>query len=405
MNLSYFISKRINSSEKRSFSAIIYKIAVASIALGIAIMIIAFLILSGFQETIVDKIYGFGSHLQVTKYTLGSSFEDEPINQYTEFYKRYDEIGFVEHVQSFAHKAALIKTREEVEGVVIKGVSSNFDQENFSNYLKRGRFINFSDSGYSKEIVVSEFMANRLRLELGEEVFAYFIQNPPRIRKLEVVGIYESGLEDFDQKLLFSDIGLIQRLNNWGDTLVGGYEVFLKKPLNVDYAHEELYRYIDYDLYIQKISNIYIQIFDWLGLLERNVYIFLGLILFVACFNMISILLILIMERTQMIGVLKALGATNQQVRKVFLYNGMLIVSKGMAIGNGIGLGICALQYFFEIIPLDQQTYYMEYVPIQWNVVAIVLINIFSFILVTAALLIPTLLIARVNPIKAIRFD
>lgn len=368
-------------------------------------MIIAFLILSGFQETIVDKIYGFGSHLQVTKYTLGSSFEDEPINQYTEFYKRYDEIGFVEHVQSFAHKAALIKTREEVEGVVIKGVSSNFDQENFSNYLKRGRFINFSDSGYSKEIVVSEFMANRLRLELGEEVFAYFIQNPPRIRKLEVVGIYESGLEDFDQKLLFSDIGLIQRLNNWGDTLVGGYEVFLKKPLNVDYAHEELYRYIDYDLYIQKISNIYIQIFDWLGLLERNVYIFLGLILFVACFNMISILLILIMERTQMIGVLKALGATNQQVRKVFLYNGMLIVSKGMAIGNGIGLGICALQYFFEIIPLDQQTYYMEYVPIQWNVVAIVLINIFSFILVTAALLIPTLLIARVNPIKAIRFD
>lgn len=405
MNLSYFISKRIQQTSSDSFSSAVYKIAVASIAIGVAIMLVSYLILGGFQQTIKEKIFSFAAHIQVTKYTFGNSYQEDPISIDTEIYKNYKDIDFIDHVQAFSHKGGLLKTDTEVQGVVFKGIGSSFDTSRFGSNMLEGRFIHFGDSSYSSEVLLSKKIADKLALSLGDDVLMYFIQNPPRFRKLTIAGMYDTGLEDFDDKVIIGDIALIQRLNNWPDSLVGGYEIFVKDYSKIDRDTEKLQEITPYDQYVEKTSDKYLQIFDWLSLLNRNVVIFLSLILFVACFNMVSILLILIMERTQMIGILKALGATNRQIRNVFIYNGILMMVKGLAIGNLIGLGFGFIQEKFKLIPLDPENYYMSFVPIAWDWPVIILLNILTFVVVSLVLLIPTVIISRVNPIKAIHFD
>ncbi len=405
MNLSYFISKRIHKTDENSFSSTIHKIAIASIAIGLAVMIISFLILGGFQQTIKEKIYGFASHLQVTKYTLGNSMEEVPISKKSDFYSNRESYEFIDHIQEYSHKAGLLKTEDEVLGVLLKGVGRSFDLDRFQENIISGTFINFKDSTSSTDVLLSQRIANRLKLKTGDDVVIYFVQNPPRFRKLKIVGIYETGMEDFDDKVIIGDIALIQRLNDWEEDQVGGFEVYVKDDGNIDFAAKSLLEDLDYDLFIEKVSDRYIQIFEWLTLLNRNVVIFLALILFVACFNMVSILLILIMERTHMIGVLKALGATNGQVQDIFRYNGMLLIVKGMFLGNLIGLGLGALQYYFQIIPLDQENYYMSFVPIAWDWPILLFLNFITFVVVTLILVIPTMVISRIKPINAITFD
>ena len=405
MNLPYFISKRIHQTSSNSFSSAIYSIAVASIAIGIAIMLVSYLILGGFQDTIKEKIFSFGSHLNVTKFTFGNSFQEDPITKNTAIYLNQDSIDFIEHVQEFSHKGGLLKTDTEVQGVIFKGVGPSFDTSRFNQNIVKGGFVNFSDSGYSNDVIISRKIAEKLFLDVGGEVIMYFIQSPPRFRKLSIVGLYDTGLEDFDDRVILGDIGLVQRLNDWPDSLVGGFEVFVKNPNRIDEAEEKLEEIASYDLFVEKVSDKYLQIFDWLSLLNRNVVIFLSLILFVASFNMISILLILIMERTHMIGVLKAIGASDTQIRNIFIYNGMMMVVKGLAIGNLIGLGFGFLQSTFKIIPLDPANYYMSFVPISWDWPVIIILNVLTFVTVALVLLIPTIIIARINPIKAIQFD
>ena len=244
-----------------------------------------------------------------------------------------------------------------------------------------------------------------MRLNLGDDLIMYFIQQPVRFRKLNISGIYNTRLEDFDDKILIGDIALIRRLNNWADTLAGGFEVFIKNPNQLEMAQERLFMEVDSDLFVDKVSDIYRQFFDWLALINRNVYIFLTLVLFVACFNMLSILFILIMERTQMIGMLKALGSSDQQIRRIFIYNGTWITLKGMLWGNIIGIGLGLLQYHFKIIPLDPENYYMSYVPIEWNIPLIIILNLGILVAVHLVLLIPAMFISRLKPVNAIRFD
>lgn len=405
MNLAYFISKRINKSQTNSFSGTIHKIAVASIAIGLAIMIISFLILGGFQDTIKKKIFSFGGHIQVTKYTFGGGYGENPISLNMDLYTSPEKYGFVDHVQEFSYKPGLLKTEEEVYGVILKGVGKRFDTARFSRNIASGAFISFKDSAYSTDVLLSQKIADALKLGVGDEVIMYFIQDPPRFRKLNVKGIYSTGLEDFDETVIIGDISLVRRLNSWADTLAGGLEIFVNDFDHIGRAEEKLSEMVDYDLYVEKVSDRYIQIFDWLSLLNKNVIIFLTLILFVACFNMVSILLILIMERTQMIGMLKALGARNRQIRKIFMYNGMLMVAKGLLWGNLIGIGFGVLQDTFKVIPLDPVNYYMSFVPIQWNWGIVLGLNLLTFIMVGLVLVIPTMIIARINPIKAIHFD
>ena len=406
LNLPYFISKKISRAESKSFSSIINKIAIASIAVGLAVMMISFLILDGFRREVKDKIYSFSGHIQVTKYSLDNSMQEEPISVNNPLYQQPERFGFVDHVQVFSHKAGLLKTQDEVLGAFLKGVGTDFDSTQFKRNISRGQFIRFDSSRYSTDVLISQKIANTLLLDTGDDVRMYFIDPPNnRVRKLHVRGIYDTGIEEFDDQVVMGDIRLIQRLNNWPDSLVGGFEVFLTDSRQVDRAEEVLQGELDYSLFVEKVSEKYVQIFEWLDLINNNVVVFLALILFVACFNIVSILLILIMERTQMIGILKALGAKNRQIRRIFTYNGMLLIVKGMLIGNAIGIGFGLLQSRFKIIPLDPENYYMDFVPIQWNFLTIVLLNLLTFVVVGLVLGIPTIVISRITPIKAIRFD
>ena len=405
MNLPLFISRRISKPDENTFSSTIHKVAVVSIALGLAVMILAFFILLGFKNTIIGKIYSFNGHLVISKYTLGQSYNEDPVSLNYPFIQNYEKYEFIEHIQEFGHKAGLIKTEEEVDGVIFKGVGESFSLKHFAGNLKYGVFIDFKKDGYSTDVILSKKISIRLKLDTGDQFIIHFIQDPPRSRRLDVVGIYETGMEDFDDKIIIGDIGMVRRLNNWADSLAGGLEVFIKDVDKIDEAYEKLYDIASYDLFIQKVSDKYIQIFDWLHLIDNNVYIFLTLILFVASFNMVSIVLILIMERTQMIGLLKAMGADNSLIRKIFLYQGMRLILKGLVLGNVAGLSLSFIQYRFKVITLDQDSYYMSFVPIEWDWSVVILLNILIFTVVSVIMVFPVNAISRMNPIKSIRFD
>lgn len=400
LNLPYFISKQISKPQSGSFTATIHKVAVASIGVGLGVMIIAFFIMLGFQNTIKNKIYDFAGHLQVTPYVIGNSFNDQPA-ALDPLLTDTDEL----RVQPVAYKFGLLQNEEEVEGIVFKGVADNFDSLGFKQYIVSGRFIQFDTSTYSREIIISQREAAKMKLEVGSDIIMHFIQSPPRSRKLEVVGIYATGMEEFDDKLILGDLGLVQRLNNWPDSLAGGYELFLTDPEQIEVTYKQLFDELGYDLFLQKTSDKYIQVFEWLSLINNNVNILLFMVLFVASFNMISIILILILERTNMIGTLKALGARDRMVRRIFVYSGMRLVVKGLILGNFIGLAFSFIQYQFQLIPLDAANYYMSFVPIEFNWTIVLLLNILVFGLVSIILILPTVFITRINPIKAIRFD
>jgi lipoprotein-releasing system permease protein len=359
LNLSYFISQRISKGQKEGFAAIIHRIAIASIAIGLAASIISFLIMKGFQETVKNKIFSFSGHIIVTKFSMNNSPEEQPMDYNIDLYRSQHEFPFISHVQEYAHKVGVVKTDNEVLGVVIKGVGKSFDTQAFRRNIVQGEFIQFPDSGYASQVVLSKTIATKLRTNVGDDIVVHFFQNPPRFRKLKVTGIYETDLtEYFDSKIIIGDIRMIQRLNDWADSVAGGLEVFVKDPEQVDAAAESIGEMMDYDLNIERVSDRYIQVFEWLHLLSRQVNILLGIILTVVCVNMISIVLILVMERTQMIGILKAVGATNGLVRSVFVYNGVALVLKGLLLGNLLGIGLCFIQDRFKLIPLNPRDYY-----------------------------------------------
>jgi lipoprotein-releasing system permease protein len=408
LNISLFIARRIQHTQGKSFSSTVNQIGIAGIAIGIAVMIVSFAILGGFKKVIRQKIFSFGAHLQVSRFHMNRSFDENPISTNTDLYTQYRQIPEISHIQVYSHKAGLLKTDEELSGVILKGVGKDFNLPAFRQNMVKGEFISFPDTTYSSNIVISRKIASQLKLDVDESVLLYFIQNMqsrPRVRKLTVSGIYETGMEEFDESIVIGDIRLIQRLNDWSDTLVGGYEIYLTDFKKIDEGAEKVFDLMDYDMQVEKITDKYIQIFDWLSLLNRNVAIFLALILFVACFNMVAILLILIMERTQMIGILKAVGATHKQVRRIFLWGGVRLVMKGLFWGNLIGIGFCALQYYFELIPLDVEAYYMSTVPIDWEWGLILLLNLAVLALVSLVLIIPTVIISRIQPVQALRFD
>jgi lipoprotein-releasing system permease protein len=405
-NLPSFIATRIRQKQGQSFSATVARIGVAGIALGLAVMIVSFAIMGGYKEKIYQKIFSFGAHLQVSYFEVNDSFTENPISTKSKLYQQYKKrIPEVAHIQVYSHKAALLKTESEVQGVMLKGVGRDFNQAAFQPNMVEGKQVTFADTSYSRNLVISRKLANQLNLKLKDDVFLYFVQTPPRVRKLTISGIYETGMEEFDESIALCDIALLQRLNNWEPHQVGGFEILLKDFNRLESGAEQVFNLMDFYMQVVPITDRYIQIFDWLSLINQNVVIFLTLILFVACFNMVAILLILIMERTQMIGLLKALGSRDQQVRRIFMLSGMRLVGEGMLWGNAVGLGLCALQYYFELIPLDPEAYYINTVPIHWDFPLILLLNVSVFVLVTLILLIPTAIISRIQPVKALRFS
>lgn len=405
MNLPLFISRRISKESTGSFSSIINRIAIISIALGLAVLILAFMVLYGFQSEIKNKIFSLSGHLIVSKYTLDTSYEESAIVVNDSILSLIMANQRVSQIQPYVMKAGLLKTAEEVQGVIIKGVDETFDTLAFNKNMIRGSFPDFSGEKYSTEVAISQRVSNYLALDTGSSVIIYFIQNPPRYRKLKIVGVYETGLEEFDEKIIIGDMNMIRRINNWPDTLVGGLEVFIKDTNELEEAESELFYDLPGDLYVDKVSDKYIQIFDWLNLLNRNVLVLIVIILFVSCTSIISILLILIMERTQMIGLMKAIGANDGLIRRSFVWNGILLISKGLLFGNIVGVGIGLIQYWFKVIPLDATNYYMSHVPIQIDIPTIMGLNVLVLLVISLTLIIPVQVISKVQPVKAIRFD
>ena len=411
MNLSYFISKRISNQQQGGFSGTIHKIGIVSIAIGLAALIVSFLIMKGFQETVKNKIYNFSGHLIVKKLTPGNSMEDAPMYYNLDLYNHPEKYEHVSHVQEYAHKAGLIKTDEEILGVVVKGVGTSFAKNLFQENIIEGEFLNFPDSGYSNEVVLSKVIADKLDIKLNSDILIHFFQNPPRVRKLTVKGIYETNLtEYYDSKIILGDIRMIARLNDWRDSIAGGLEVFVDDINYIDdvgfsVAEEMDYNVDTFDLTIERISDNFYQVFEWLNLLSRQVNFLLIIILTVVCVNMISIVLILVMERTQMIGMLKALGAKDRLIRSIFIYQGVNLVLKGLFWGNLIGLGLCYIQSSFKIIALNPKDYYMDVVPVSWHWEIVGALNVIVLLVITLVLLLPTIVVSRISPIKAIRFD
>lgn len=414
MNFPYFIARRLikGRTEKSSFSRPINVIAIIGIAMGLAVMIIAVAVLTGFKQQIRDKIVGFGSNIQILNFDSNISLETIPISDTQAFIPGIKEMKGIRHVQVFATKAGIIKTEEAIQGVVLKGVGSDFDWDFFSSNIVDGRVFTVTDTGRINDVIISKKISDMLRLKTGDSFAMYFVQDPPRSRRFTVRGIYETSLEEFDKMYVFCDIGHIKRLNGWTDDQVSGFEIFIDDFDKLDEMTLAVRNQVGYKLLEDetkfRVTNIrlrYPQIFDWLNFQDMNVFIIITLMLLVAGFNMISGLLIIILEKTNMIGILKALGSDNGTIRKVFLYQASFLIVKGLLWGNLIGLGLAFLQLKTGLISLDPSSYYIKTVPVNLELSHILMLNAGTMIIIILMLLVPSQLISRITPVKAIRYD
>ncbi len=401
----YFIAKRLKSKQGTAFAATISRIAVGSIALGLGTVLLSSMIFGGFRSAIQEKIFALAGHIQVSKFDLRESFTELPISTQSILYRSATSVENVEHIQQYSRKAGLLKTEEEVMGIVLKGVDADFDQRRFQEHLLEGQIPDFGNDSTKLSVLASRHIANKLRLSLGDGVLIYFVQDPPRARKISIAGIYETGIEDFDQQIVIGSNQLVKQLNSWPDTLTGGFEIFLSDFGQIDETFNQVYDVMDYDLQIEKVTDRYIHLFDWFLMVNQNVTIFLIIVLFVACFNIISIVLILIMERIQMIGTLKALGAEDKLIRRVFFFSGLRMTAWGLLIGNALAFGFAFLQSTYRLVPLDASNYYIDFVPIQFDFLYALFANLLVGGLVSLVLFFPTLFIRKVQPIEAIKFQ
>lgn len=341
----------------------------------------------------------------MNKYALSNSFEENWIDMGED---QINEIGAFEHVsgtQTFILKAGLLKSDEGVQGIIVKGVGADFDRGEFNSQMQSGDFPTYDDSEQSNDIVVSGLLANLLDLQLKDTLTLVFAQQPPRFRRVYVAGIYATGMEEFDARMIFADISLLQRINGWDSTQVTGVEVFIDDPNEMEQMEEALFNGLPVDLNVISAKNQYPQIFEWLDLLNRNVLILLIIIIVVAALGMVSMVLILIMERTRMIGMLKALGASDGFLRRIFVYTGIQLIFKGLLYGNGIGLLICWIQFQFQVIPLDMANYYMDTVPIVFDWPTLIGLNLLMVLLISLTLFIPVRIVSGIQPVDSIRFD
>ena len=434
MNTELFIVRKIAFSNSRSFSAFIIRIAIAAVALSVAVMIIASSFINGFQKEIRGKVFAFWAHLHVRPYSLADSYESSGVYRYQDFYKKKEMLPDARHIQVTAMKGGLLKAKDDFDGIVLKGAGDDFDWETFRPYLKRGNLISGDSTHTTKQIMISKATANRLQIDTGDKVVVNFIGQEMRARAFRVRGIYETGIEEFDKEIALVDIRVIQDVNNWGRDTVGGFDIFLKEDhlfksrsrayfltvfggllskehfaaLNND-PIDELSAKINGDIHTDNLEVMSIKemkpgLFDWLDLQTMNELIILALMILVAVINMITTLLILILDRTNMIGLLKALGSPNSSVGKLFLYYAFVIVGTGLLIGNVAGLGICLIQQHYHILKLPQESYYISYAPISISWTWVMSVDIGTVVVCLLLLVLPSRLVGRITPVRALRF-
>ena len=411
MNYEYFIAKRVigSKSYKSSISAPIIKIGIAAIAIGIIVMLIAIATGIGLQQKIRDKAVAFNGHVTIANFDSNESEESQvPISKKQEFYPEFKSIEGISHIQAVANKFGVIRTLTDFEGLFVKGVGQDYNWNYFQEFLIEGRLPQYSND-YSNEVLISQYLANRLDFKVGDDFQMYFMKHdvnkPPSILKYNIVGVFNSGFQDLDKTYLIGDINHVQRLNKWEKDQVGNFEVFINDYNQLNDIGLQVYKSTPSILNTQTVAQKYASIFEWISIFDKNIYGIIGIMILVAGINMITALLVLILERTQMIGVLKALGSNNWSIRKLFLYNASYLVLLGLFWGNVIGLGLLFAQKYFKLFPLDPSVYYVTEVPVYINLSYIVTLNIGTFILCLIMLLIPSYVITKISPVKAMRFE
>ncbi len=410
MNLEYFIAKRliVSKSYKSSVSSPIIKIAILAIALSILMMVMSVATGVGLQQKIREKISAFNGHVIVSNFDDNQSqVTAEPIDSRLLPISQLKKNSFITHVQPIITKGALIRTETDVEGIIFKGVDASYQWNNLKEFLVEGKIPTYKE-GDINEVLISQFLANRLKLKVGNSFNTFFMKTQgklPSIRKFKIAGIYNSGFQEFDSSYIIGNIEHLQRINKWQPNQVGAYEIFIDDFSKLEERAEEIYKTIPPTFNSASISEKYFSVFEWLKLFDFNILVILIIMIGVATINMVVALLVLILERTQLIGMLKALGANNWSVRKIFLYNAAHLISRGLLWGNGIAILLLVIQKKFEIIKLNPESYYVSSAPVDINLLHILLLNVGTILICVLVLLIPSYLITKISPIKALKFD
>ncbi len=411
MNLEYFIAKRLITAKdyKSSISAPIIKIAISAIAIGMIMMIVSVATGIGLQQKIREKVSAFNGHIIITNYDNNQSEVTlVPISKKQDFYPKFTSVPGISHVQAIASKAGIIRTETAFEGIIFKGVGDDYQWNNIQEYLVSGKLPDFT-KGINQEVLISQFLANRLNLKVGDSFNTFFIKEDPNqlpnIRRFKITGIFNSGFQEFDATYVIGDIRHIQRINKWKPDQIGAFEVFVTDFDKIKSTGEQVYEKTASTLDTKTIIEKYSFIFDWLQLFDLNIIIILAIMILVATINMVVALLVLILERTQMIGILKALGASNWSVRKIFLYNAFYLIVRGLFWGNLIGISLLLIQQYFGVIQLNPENYYVNQAPVYLNWGYIVLLNLLTVTICFLVLLIPSYIITKISPVKAMRFD
>ena len=411
MNYEYFLAKRIigNKSYKSSVSAPIIKIGIAAIAISIIVMLIAIATGIGLERKIRDKAVAFNGHISISNFDSNESEGAQvPISINQDFYPEFTTVAGVSHIQAVANKFGIIRTNTDFEGLFLKGVGSDYDWRYFKDFLVEGRLPVYTQK-YSSEVLISTYLADRLGFVVGDSFQMYFMKSDsskaPSIMKYSIVGVFNSGFEELDKTYIIGDINHVQRLNRWSKDQIGNFEVFISNYNDLDRLGNEVYAQTPSTLNTLTVKQKYATIFEWIPIFTTNIYIILAIMIFVGAINMITALLVLILERTQMIGILKALGSSNVSIRKLFLYNASYLIFCGLFWGNLIGLGVLFLQKQFQFLTLDPSVYYVTVAPVYLDWTYVVLLNVMTFVLCILMLLIPSFIISKISLIKAIKFN
>jgi lipoprotein-releasing system permease protein len=423
MSFTLFVAKRIlkGKGTKNNISTPIVKIGVIGIALGVSVMILTLAIVTGFQKQITNKITTFTAHLQINDYDETNSLEPTPIEIKDSVIKKIKSQENILHIQPYAIKNGILKTKTENEGIILKGVNKTFNWNLLNPYIVEGKTIQFSDSNSSKDIFISKTLAEKLNLKLNQKLIVYFITKKKltdttfngdsyinyeaRTREFYVCGIFNTGFSDFDKNLVFVDLKQIQKINYWNKNEVAGYEIYLNNLKKLETTQENVNELVGFNYNVSNMMEKETSIFSWLDMIDVNAEIIITLMVLVAAINMISALLILILERTNLIGILKALGLNNSDTKSIFFHISIRLLLKGLIIGNIIGIGICLLQQQFNFLKLNPATYYLESVPINLSIIHLLLINLGTIICCLLMMYLPTFILNKITPLKAIRFS
>lgn len=399
-------AQKLLRNEKNKFSRPIVNLSIAGVALGVIVMFIAIVITSGYKQVIRDKVVAMGSHVRISNYDLNYSYEPIPFNKNQQFVAELKSLPEVKSVQYFSTKSGVIKTSDQVEGIVLKGVDISFDTLHFKQSIKEGRLLSLQDTVAAKEIIISSSLAKKLQLCLGDKVRTYFVQDPPMQRSFEIVGIYETGLPEYDTQMALVDLRHIQRLNQWDSSMVGGIEVLINDYNQIDEVGEQVDAMVGYQLKAETIKQLFPDIFQWIELFDTNVVVLLIITFCVCLITMMSIFFIIVLEQTPSIGVLKTLGMKTKGVLQLFMVIASKLLLKGILWGNAVAIVLCLVQQHWHIIKLDAATYYVSYVPIAFNIPLILAVNVGVLVLCIAVMTIPAYVVAqKTSPMEAIRFD